>query len=453
VTTLTDVNPYLQGDFAPVRQERDDGDLEVTGSIPPELDGVLLRNGPNPVLDPDPSMYHWFLGDGMLHGIELSGGKARYRNRWVRTPRASAALGEPAPKGAGEINGIGSVANTSVFAHAGRILALVETSLPTEVSSDLSTLGAFDFDGRLAGTFTAHPKIDPATGEMLFFGYELFSEPYLNFHVVDAGGALVRSQGIEIPRPVMMHGFSVTATRVVWLDLPVVFDLRLVGHQPFPFTWRPENGARVGVMSRHPDDAEVTWIDVDPCYVYHDLNAYDDVDGNIVMDVVVYPDMFATDLYGPGSTSSNLQRWTINPAAGRVAVAHLDDVSEEFPRINDRFAGVQHRYGYSTELDLGRSWFNLASLRKHDLARGRTERHDVGPGRAASEPVFIPVGDDNGEDAGWVVSVVYDAARDSSDLIVVDATNFSGPPAAVVHLPQRVPFGFHGVWIPGGSLG
>jgi carotenoid cleavage dioxygenase len=453
VTTLTDVNPYLEGDFAPVRQERDDSALEVTGSIPPELNGLLLRNGPNPVLDPDPSMYHWFLGDGMLHGIELSGGKARYRNRWVRTPRACSALGETVPNGAGEINGIGSVANTSVVAHAGRIFALVETSLPTQVSSDLSTLGAFNFDGRLASPFTAHPKIDPATGEMLFFGYELFAEPYVNFHVVDAKGALIRSQGVDIPRPVMMHGFSVTATRVVWLDLPVVFDLNLVGHRPFPFTWRPENGARVGVMSRSRDDAKVVWIDIEPCYVFHDLNAYDDVDGNIVMDVVVYPDMFATDLYGPGSTSANLQRWTIDPVAGRITSEHLDDVSQEFPRINDRLQGVQHRYGYSTELDLGPTWFNLAGLRKHDLLLGRTERHDIGPGRAASEPVFIPARDDNGEDAGWVVSVVYDAARGASDLILVDATDFSSPPSAVIHLPQRVPFGFHGAWIPEGSLG
>jgi carotenoid cleavage oxygenase len=452
-TTLTDVNPYLQGNFAPVRQERDDSDLEVTGSIPPELNGLLLRNGPNPVLDPDPSMYHWFIGDGMLHGIELSGGKARYRNRWVRTRTARAALGEAVPEGTTWDQGDGSVANTSVVRHSGRILALVEVSLPTQVSSDLSTLGPFDFDGRLAGRFTAHPKIDPATGEMLFFGYEFLTEPYVNFHVVDANGDLIRSQGIEIPRPVMMHTFAVTATRVVWLDLPVVFDVNLVGHQGFPFTWRPESGARVGVMSRSSDDGKVVWIDIDPCYVYHEFNAYDDADGNIVLDVVVYPQMFETDLYGPGSTSPSLQRWTIDPVAGRVAVEHLDDRSEEFPRINDRFSGVPYRYGYSTELDVGPTWWKLGGLRKHDLLLRRTERHDVGPGGAAMEPVFIPAGDDNGEDAGWVVSVVYDPARDASDVIVVDATDFSGPPAAVIHLRQRVPFGFHGAWISGASLG
>jgi carotenoid cleavage dioxygenase len=399
-------------------------------------------------------MYHWFIGDGMLHGIELSGGKARYRNRWVRTPQASAALGEALPNWSTDVEGLPPApANTSVIAQAGRLFALVEVALPTQVSSDLSTLGPFDFDGRLTGSFTAHPKIDPATGELLFFGYEVLTEPYVNFHVVDANGVLIRSQGIEIPNPVMMHTFVVTATRVVWLDLPVVFDVNLVGHQPFPFTWRPENGARVGVMSRRSDDPEVVWIDIDPCYVYHELNAYDDVDGNIVMDVIVYPQMFETDLYGPGSTSPNLQRWTIDPAAGRVTKQDLDDVGEEFPRINDRFSGLPYRYGYSVELDVGPTWWDLHGLRKHDLQLGRSERHDVGPGRAAMEPVFVPAGDDNGEDAGWVVSVVYDAPRDASDVIVVDATDFSGPPAAVVHLRQRVPFGLHGAWISGASLG
>jgi carotenoid cleavage oxygenase len=453
MTIATAMNPYLSGNFAPVLEERDEVELEVTGAIPPELEGLLLRNGPNPVSTPDPTMYHWFLGDGMLHSIELSGGRARYRNRWVRTPKAAAALGESAPGGAREVNPIGSVANTNVVAHAGRIFALVETALPTLVRPDLSTVGAFDFGGALSGSFTAHPKVDPVTGEMIFFGYEFLHEPFLNYHVIDSTGVLTRTLPIEIPRPVMMHSFGVTATRVVWLDLPVVFDVKLVGRIPFPFTWRPEQGARVGVMSRSADAAKVVWIDIEPCYVFHDLNAYDDAEGNIVMDVIVWPDTFATDIYGPGSSSAQLKRWTINPDAGRVVSETLDDVNQEFPRINDRFQCQPHRFGYTTEVDMGPTWFNAGSLRKHDLHRGLIERHDVGSGRGASEPVFIPSPDDGGEDAGWVMSVVYDLARDASDVILVDATNFEAPPVATIHLPSRVPFGFHGSWIPRETLG
>jgi carotenoid cleavage oxygenase len=449
--TENPLNPYLVGNFAPVRDERDDAVLAVTGAIPPELDGLLLRNGPNPILDPDPAAYHWFNGDGMLHGIELSGGRARYRNRWVRTRTACEALGEPAPTGPPEVNGIAGSANTHVVAHGGCIYALVESSLPTEVRPDLSTVGAADFGGRLTTPFTAHPKRDPASGEMVFFGYDL-APPYLRYHVLDPNGTLVCTEAIELPGSVMVHDFGVTATRVVWLDLPVVFDANLAGRQPFPFTWRPEHGARVGVMPRSGGNADVAWIEVEPCYVYHVLNAYDAAGGTVVVDVVRYPDMFASEVYGPGASAPpRLDRWTIDPFARTVAVDTLDDASQEYPRVNDGYAGRQHRYGYTSEIKVGTSWANHGSLRKHDLLAGRTERHRVGPGRAAGEPV-LAAASATGEDHGWVLSVVYDAGRDASDVIVIDATNFEAAPVATIHLARRVPFGFHGSWIPGASL-
>jgi carotenoid cleavage dioxygenase-like enzyme len=323
VTITTTINPYLAGNFSPVGDERDAVDLEVTGTIPLELNGLLLRNGPNPISQPVPTRYHWFIGDGMLHGIELSAGRARYRNRWVRTRRASNSLGEQAPDGAEETNPVHSVANTSVVAHANRIYALVETALPTLIRPDLSTVGAFDFGGWLKGTFSAHPKIDPATGEMHFFGYEIFSEPYVNYHVVDATGVLIRSQAIDIPNPVMMHTFGVTQRNVIWLDLPVVFDLRHADRLPFPCTWRPENGARVGVMRRDQEMAKVTWIDIEPCYVFHELNAFDDDDGNVIIDVVRYSDMFATDIYGQARRLPGLNDGPLTHAPGTCAPSYL----------------------------------------------------------------------------------------------------------------------------------
>src|SRR5262249_9769948 len=118
--------------------------------------------------------------------------------------------------------------------------------------------------------FTAHPKIDTVTGELLFFGYD-YTAPYLRYHVADKGGNLVRTEAIDIPRTAMIHDFGVTATKVVWPDRPVVFDAELIHRQPFHFTWRPEHGARVGVMPRTGGNADVTWTDIDPCYVYHVL--------------------------------------------------------------------------------------------------------------------------------------------------------------------------------------
>jgi carotenoid cleavage oxygenase len=448
-------NPYLVGNFAPVTDERDDAELTVTGAIPPALDGLLLRNGPNPVTPPKPEEYHWFLGDGMLHGVELHNGKARYRNRWVRTPDVCAALGETVPSGPPEVNGIPTKANTHVVAHAGRVYALVESSLPTEMRADLSTMGPTDFDGALSSPFTAHPKSDPVTGELHFFGYDPFGPPFLRYHVLDPSGKkLVTSTEIEIPHAVMVHDFGITATRVVLLDLPVVFDMALVGKQPFPFTWRPDNGARVGVMPREGTNADVVWIDIEPCYVYHPLNAYDDGAGNVVIDVVRYDNMFSTEVHGPGSTKGpTLDRWTIDHNKKKVSTEQLDDASQEFPRIDERLTGQPHRYGYTAEAQVGKSWSSLGSLRKQDVVAGKTERHDVGAGRAAGEPIFVPASPDAGEDEGWVLSVVYDAGRDTSDLVIVDASDFTAAPVATVHMNRRVPFGFHGSWIDRATLG
>ena len=444
-------NPYLAGNYAPVFDERDDADLEVTGAIPPELDGMLIRNGPNPIVVPDPAMYHWFVGDGMLHAVELRGGRARYRNRFVRTPPAAEALGEDAPGASPAVNGVEPRASTALVAHAGKILALYEVSLPTEVGPDLSTVGAHDFKGALTTPFTAHPKVDPITGEMVFFGYDVFGPPFLRYHVVDASGRLVTTEAITVPAAAMMHDFAITSTRALFLDLPVLFDLALVGTQPFPYAWRPDHGARVGVMPRSGGDADVVWCEVEPCFVFHTLNAYDDADGNVVLDVIRAPDTFVTQDSGPGtSTNMRLERWTIDPTHRRVTADILDDAGQELPRIDERQTGRVHRYGYTMEIT--NDW-GPSGLRKHDLVSGTLERRDEGPGHAAGEPILVPASTDAGEDEGWVLSVVYDAATDSSDLVVIDATDFTAPPVATVHLRRRVPFGFHGIWVPGASQG
>jgi carotenoid cleavage dioxygenase len=444
-------NRYLLGNFAPVSDELTATGLPVQGAIPKELRGRLLRNGPNPIA-PDPAAYHWFMGDGMLHAIELRDGEAvSYRNRWVRTDQALDLLGEgPIPGQPEDVFPVGSsVANTHVVAHAGRIFALVEVCLPTQVRPDLSTVGRFDFGGELRSAMTAHPKVDPATGEMLFFGYDAFGPPWLRYHVVDANGELVRSEDIDIKGPSMVHDFAITEHHVVFLDLPVVFDFDLVGQRPFPAEWKPDYGARVGVMPRDGGNADVRWFDVEPCYVFHPLNAYDD-NGAVVVDVARHPKMFATDIYGPAELPPTLDRWTIDLDAGKVIEERLDDRPQEFPRVDDRVVGRRHRYGYATHFGIDDDGIQLGGLVKHDLQAGTTEERSFGRGTHASEGVFVPAADDTGEDEGWLLSVVYDEGRDASDLVVLDATDISGSPVATVTLPQRVPFGFHGSWIPEG---
>jgi carotenoid cleavage dioxygenase-like enzyme len=441
-------NPYLRGNYAPVQVERTDHDLEVTGTLPDALDGQLLRTGPNPA-GPVGDNHHWFLGDGMVHGIDISTGKARaYRNRFVRTSKVAEsrpdlpAVGTTPPGAMNPGNG-----QVHVIEHAGRILALGEVGLPYELTRELDTVGPYTFGGDLLTSMTAHPKVDPATGDLHFFAYD-FGPVYLRYHRANAAGELVQTEVIDIPRTTMMHDFNVTASRVVFMDLPVVFSLERLVQRSMPFAWEPEAGARLGVMPIGGTNDDVRWFEIDPCYVFHPLNAFDDGD-KVVIDVVRYPSMFATSSIGPEGSGSELRRWTIDLAAGTVTETTLDDRPIEFPRVADAKVANPYRFGYAAASDTaGGEAFEPEGLVKYDLEAGTSIYHPAGPGRVPGEGVFVADPDGTSEDDGWVLSVVYDAATDRSDVVVVDARDFAAPPVATIHLPARVPFGFHGSWVP-----
>jgi carotenoid cleavage oxygenase len=235
----------------------------------------------------------------------------------------------------------------------------------------------------------------------------------------------------------------------VFFDLPVVFDLNLLGQRPFPAAWKPEYGARVGVMPRDGGNADVRWSEVELCYVFHPLNAYDGEDGRVIVDVVRHPKMFDADRYGPAEEPPTLDRWTIDASAGKVIEERLDDRPQELPRVDPRVVGRRHRYGYAPLTPVfGHGSVDFRGLVQHDVVEGTSQTHDFGPGTHAGEAVFVPAADDSGEDEGWVLAVVYDEARDGSDLVILDGSDFGGAEVARVRLPQRVPFGFHGSWVP-----
>jgi len=434
---------HLRGNYAPVQQEVTAFDLTVTGAIPPDLRGLYVRNGPNPSSGVSS---HWFTGDGMLHGVALGGGHAAwYRNRYVKTRALLEHAVSVAPDGTRDLT-VG-LANTHVVRHAGRILALVESSFPTEVTGELDTIGWYHWGGHLTTAMTAHPKTCPITGELHFFGYS-FLPPFLTYHRADAAGRIVQSEVIDVPGPTMIHDFAITDRHVVFMDLPVVFDLEMALSGVFPYRWSDDYGARVGVMPRGGTNADVRWTPVLPCYVFHPLNAFED-DGQVVVDTVRYEELWRKGV--PGFPSARLHRWRIDPAARTAREEALDDRAIEFPRCDDRRTGLRHRYGYAVYTERGADANSGTSLLKYDLRRGVHAVHDFGPGRVPGEAVFVPRSAGAGEDEGWVLSYVYDAARDSSDLAILDAADFSARPVATVALPQRVPFGFHGSWLPDGS--
>ncbi|NLD78140.1 MAG: carotenoid oxygenase family protein [Acidimicrobiales bacterium] len=457
-------SPWLTGAWEPIHDEIVAGDLAVTGVIPPQIRGDYVRNGPNPAFDP-PGRYHIFDGDGMLHGVRFEDGQASYRNRWVDSAglRAERRAGGPLYGGLNEFRmppqevlaeagPLKNTANTHVWRHAGRAFALLEATRPTEFDLDLNTIGEYDFDGLLQGPMTAHPKTDPETGELIFFGYSPFP-PFIRYHVADPAGRLVTSVPIDLPRAVMMHDFAVSRDHVVFFDLPAVFDVKALVEGKPGIRWEPEHGARIGVLRRSEPTSPVRWFEMEPFWMFHVLNAHDDGDAVVVeaCRTTKLNAEFGEEDFEPAPPPT-LHRWRLDLASGAVSEEQVDDRPTDFPRVNDDLAGLNTRYGYAGHT---RRWddgsVEFSGITKYDLHGGTSSAHDFGPREVGGEAAFVPDPERSDDDAGWLMTYVTDLAAGSSDLVIVDAQTMEQ--TARVHLPRRVPSGFHGNWFAHGAQG
>ncbi len=454
-------DPFLRGNYAPWPMEGEIHDLAVRGEIPRSLNGTLYRNGPNPQYAPR-GTYHWFDGDGMIHAFALRDGRASYRNRWVRTARFALERRE----GEALFGGLSSMtasdersletspnaANTNIVYHAGKLLALWEGGPAHRLDPrSLETAGAYDFRGGLLGAMTAHPKIDPERGEMLFFGYGPF--PFIHYYVVSADGELRRTEEIAVPVPTMMHDFITTREHVIFLVCPATFRPENMTTDK-PIRWEPDLGTRIGVMPRDGGSADVRWFETDPCYVFHPMNAFTE-GRRVVADVARYArvPLFDGDERPDGferATPAHLVRWTLDLDAGTVKQQPLDDAPIEFPRLDERRTGLAYRHGYAG----GRVGepgdggpFN--AVLHYDHATGKRRAHDLGGASFTSEPVFVPASPDAAEGEGFLLAAVYRAAENRSDLLILDAANVEDAPLATIELPHRIPYGFHGNWAEG----
>jgi carotenoid cleavage dioxygenase len=448
--TKVAVNPFLDGNFAPVHEEITTDTLQVIGELPPDLSGMFVRNGPNPQWTPI-GRYHWFDGDGMLHGVRISNGKATYRNRYVRTrgweienqvgKAVWSGLLEPPqrdnPYGPGK-----NTANTALVYHNGQLLALWEGGAPHAIKvPELETIGEYTYNGKLASAFTAHPKVDPVTGEMMFFGYSL-TPPYLKYSVVSAQGELLWTKPIYLPMAVMMHDFAITEHYTIFMDLPMTFSPERMQRGEPMLMFERDRPSRFGILPRHGDNSNIRWFESPACYVFHTLNAYEEGDEVVLIGCR----MNSTNIIGsndkqPVDSDSDpkLYRWRFNLSTGGVREEMLDDVPSEFPRVNENFQGRQTRYGYSVNIGKG--------VIKYDLSTGKSQTHEFGQGRHGGEAVFVPRTSGGGEDDGWLVTFVYDSSKETSELVVVNAQDVTSEPVARVLIPQRVPYGFHGAWV------
>ena len=451
--------------LAPIPMECDAPFLKITGELPRELNGTLYRNGPNPQFDSPGA--HWFVGDGMLHAFHLDEGRASYRNRWVRTPKWQAehdagralfgGFGRKLPDAPPATTNDGGVANTNIIFHAGRLLALEEGHLPTEIEpGTLNRTGYCDYNGAIAGPFTAHPKIDPRTGEMVFFGYNAAGPltPALSFGSVNASGVVTRFERFESPYASMVHDFIVTENHLLFPILPITGSMeRAMRGQP-PYAWEPEKGAYVGVMKRNGSVKDLSWFRAENCYVFHVMNAWEE-GSRIIADVMqfeeaplfTHPDGSPTD---PAKSRARYCRWTFDLAANtdRFAQTYLDDLTGEFPRIDDRRAGLASSHGWYACANPELPMFGALSGIVHVDGNGKRLGNYLLPaGDTISEPVFVERGKDAAEGDGWLLAVVWRARENRSDLAVFNATDVEAGPVALVHLGHRVPDGFHGNWV------
>ncbi len=449
--------PFLSGNYAPWPMEGEVQHLAMTGKLPRELNGTLYRNGPNPQFPPR-GRYHWFDGDGMIHAITLTGGKARYRNRWVRTARfnlerlhGEALFGGLNNLSGGDLRANGifpNAANTNILCHAGKTLALWEAGPPHEIDSrTLDTIGVYDFEGVLSGAMTAHPKLDPKSQALHFFGYSPFP-PHLQYYVASKTGTIMHHESIETPVPTMMHDFFVTEEHVVFMAFPATIRPENLSTNE-PIRWEPKLGTRVGVMSKDRASRDLTWLETDPCFAFHGMNSFTE-GSSIIADVCEFPrlPLFGTNDRATDLNAPSLRRWILDLSCGSVRKEQKTDTTIEFPRLDERYSGRRYRYGFAagieaTSIDANTS-FN--TVIRYDHQRENLTVYECGSDVHTSEPVFVPRTVECEEGKGFVLVLVYRKIENRSDLLVLDAEHIADGPIATVELPHRIPYGFHGNW-------
>ena len=459
-------HPNLVGGYAPIQMECDAPNLIIEGEVPQDLFGTFYRNGPNPQFAPRGD-HHWFAGDGMIHAFHIENGTVSYKNRWARTVKwqhenkAGRSLFDamnpmdidPSVQGV-QTDG---TANTNIVWHGDKLLALEEAHAPFELDPEtLETKGPWTFDESLVGPMTAHPKIDPETGEMIFFGYSVdgMLSAKMSVHIVAKDGTLTSSQFFEAPYAAMVHDFMVTKDFILFPIMPLTGSIERAMTGLPAFGWEPEKGNQIGVMPRNGSVNEIRWFKSDASFVFHPMNSFNDGDV-ITCDVAEYGQapLFpnADGSKGdPNKMWAKLNRWTLDMGSNTddYKVEQLDDLSSEFGRLDERFACHNYRYGYMLrQADTRSDGFNAVAQIDHQT--GKIDSFEMSSSMVTGEAIFVPKSDSAAEGEGYLLSNVYDKSTDKSHLLILDAQNPSAGPLAKAYLDHRVPFGFHGNWKPG----
>jgi carotenoid cleavage dioxygenase-like enzyme len=465
-TEPSEQNPYLEGLYAPTYDELTLPNLELLeGQIPDDLNGVYVRNGPNPAYQPI-GRYHWFDGDGMVHAVHFSEGAAAYRNRWVRTDgfQREQAAGTAVWRGimepfADNPTREKDTANTDVVFHHDRLLALwYRAGTPYALDPvTLETIEADDFGGSLRCEVSAHAKVDERTGELMFFDYGI-TPPYMRYGVVGADGRVNHFVPIDLPGPRLPHDMAITERYSILMDLPLVNDVNAQRSGRYRLLFEPDLPSRFAVIPRYGGAADVRWFEADPCYIYHSINAWED--GNeIVLDACrVKRPKPRPDLSGPLAQmltylrlDAHVHRYRFDLVSGRTREEVIDDDNSEFPAINLGMTGRRARYAYNMHISPEKTLL-FDGLMRYDLETASVQTRWFGDGRWGSEASFAPRPGATEEDDGYLISYVYDERERHTEVVVLDAADVTGELVCRIEVPARVPLGFHATWVPGERL-
>lgn len=435
---------FNNGAFAPVSDEFECLCPTITGQIPHELNGTLIRNGPNPYSGQftGNDVLSWWPEAAMLHSVSFKDGKALgYRNRWVRNQNWADYFGIITAEQFIESN-----PNISLIKHGGAVIALAEGGAPVEITPQLETTGKTNVLGEFSDGMSAHPKIDPVTQELMTFRAD-WNRPWLRYGVIDPKGKQTVDIEIDVPAPAMVHDMAITETHSILMDLSVAYDFSMMqrGYR-IPICWQDNRTSRLCVIPRHGGD--VKWLEIKPCFIQHVVNAYDGPGGIIILDVVRYQSYFKLDEDGGGFLPNPLGvlwRYSIDPEKGKVKECELSDLNIELPRINETYTGREYRYLYAAEQPTA---VEFRGIVRFDLIKKTTQHHFIDEGDQNSEPIFVPRRESESEDDGWILICVYKKVSDTSEVQILDAKNISNSPIATISFGRRIPAGFHGAWFP-----
>jgi carotenoid cleavage dioxygenase-like enzyme len=456
-------HPYLSGHHEPVRFEATAPDLIVDGELPDDLAGVFYRNGPEPLYPTREGDYHWFDGDGMVYAMHFENGRVSLRNRWVRTEkfelekaagrRLFGMFGNPMTADPSVQGKHYNTGNTNIILHGGKLLALMEGSQPVAMDPfELSTLGVHDYDGTIASTFSAHPKIDYATGELVNIGANIngfTGAAELQYTITTREGVVRHAAIIPIPHMALIHTFLLTENWVVIPVIPLDSDLQRAMRGGPMTAWNTGRPTKLALLPREGTAADVRWFEFEPRHMFHECNAWEE-DGKIIADVAaangtaLFPDQDGNWLTH-AETALSLRRWTIDIGEASMREETLNDRDIQFPRPDDRLMTrkTRHAYGNMNLNSVDGRVDGMDAVLRFDTQSGKEDFYHFGPGSAAGELVFAPHVGATHEADGYAMTLVHRANSPTSELAIFAATDIAAGPIATVRIPFRVPSGFH----------